>query len=269
MAASVTLVLTSVLYSCVAAYICIRLGGLWPSRTKAPYAILLASGIILQLVTYVLIVLNFAFLAFLPRRKQIPLLATVAACLFHLLPLLLIACTVRALHARLSALTAARPPAQEGRFKLARYGDWFQLLLITVAWVFLSIGSRNVSDALNGRLRHDPSPLLYQLGELVHALTFTSLTYMVLVFSRRMNGFLLLPDKVGPAPLRILAIKADLVVMELGSFGYKYTNSPFVPFQVDLHSHRRHSSSYGPKNSNPHTVARHFCRWVHMAHRVL
>jgi hypothetical protein len=265
MAASVTLVLTSVLYSCVAAYFCLRLRGLWPSRTKAPYAILLASGIVLQLVTYLLIVLNFAFLAFLPRRKQIPLLATIAACLFRLFPLLLIVCTVRALHARLSALTAARPPAQEGRFKLARYGDWFQLLLLAIAWVFLSIESRAVRNALNGRDRHDPP----SLGELVYALTFTSLTYMVLVFSRRMNVFLLLPDQVGPATSRILTIKADLVVMELGSFGYKYANSPSVPFQVDLHDHRRNSSSYGPKNSHPHTLAHHFCRWIHMAHRVL
>ena len=203
MAASITLVLTSVFYSSVAAYFWIQLRVLWRSRTKAPYAILLASGIILQLVTYVLIVLNFAFLAFLPRRKQIPLLAIIAACLFRLLPLLLIVCTVRALHARLSALTVARPRTQEGRFKLVRYGDWFQSLLLTIAWVFLSIESRTVSDALNGRRDHHPAPLPDQLGELVHALTFTSLTYTVLVFSRKMNGFLLLPDRVSPATSKI------------------------------------------------------------------
>lgn len=198
MAVSVTLALTSFVYCGFAGYLTLKLKGLF-TNSKAPYSIILALGIVLQFVVYVLFLLNFIFLAFLPRRRRVPLLGIISASLFRFIPVLLIVCTVRALHARLYALKAAQPARQKGRFRLVWYLDWLQVLLLLATWIFLTITSRTVSDAVNGRrAEHDDHrpPILSQVGELVHALIFTTSAYIMLVFSRRMNGFLLLPDKV-------------------------------------------------------------------------
>lgn len=201
MAVSITLVLTSIIYLLVAAIQCRRILGLLPGRSKAPYSLILSLGLLIQLITYVLIFLNLVFLAFLPRRRRVPLLATVAASLFQSLPLILLICSLRALHARLGALTAAQPAGKRQLLKWIQPFNWFLLLLLSVVWILLSLWSHTLTDALNGRrLEHSNeghrNPLVVRLLELSHALIFVSLTWIILSLSRTMNGFLLLPDKV-------------------------------------------------------------------------
>lgn len=193
MAVAVTLVLTSLLFCGISAYYTLRLKSLF--KSKSPYSHLLIIGIILQLVIYILFLFNFAFLAFLPRQRHFPLLASISASFFRFIPLLLVVCIVRGFHARLAALRVAQPTRQQGRFTLVRWMNWMHVFVLLGVWIFLTITGRTVVDALNGRREH-AAPVLNQIGELVHALIFTSLTYLILVFSRRMNGFLLLPDQV-------------------------------------------------------------------------
>ncbi|CAG8537440.1 12150_t:CDS:10 [Acaulospora colombiana] len=95
--------------------------------------------------------------------------------LLRLTPLLLLACILLALHSRLGSLTAAQPENKRKRFRLA---------------------SRTVSDALNGHREETKYPLITEMGELLHAIIFTCMTYSILQLSRSMNGYLLLPDQV-------------------------------------------------------------------------
>ncbi|KAG8809594.1 hypothetical protein FRC17_003372 [Serendipita sp. 399] len=199
MPVSLTLVLTTIIYLVVAGVQCLRIPSLIPTRTKAPYGLLLIFGLVLQLVTYILIFVNLIFLLIL--RNRLPLVATIAASLFQTIPVILLACILRALHARLAALRAARPVRTKTRYNLIKYLNWFIWLLLLVLSVLLSLWSHNLSDALNGhRLEHSDdghrNSILVRLLELAHAALFTLLVYLVLSLSREMNGFLLLPDKV-------------------------------------------------------------------------
>ncbi|KAG8769427.1 hypothetical protein FRC15_004594, partial [Serendipita sp. 397] len=199
MAVSLTLILTSVIYLIVAGVQCLRVPSLIPSRTKSPYGLLLVLGLVLQLATYVLIVVNLIFMLIL--RKRVPLLVTIAASLFQTIPIMLLMCILRALHSRLAALSAARPIRARTRFNLIKYINWLIWLVLLVICVLLSLWSHTLSDALNGhRLEHSNeghrNSLLVRLLELSNSIFFTLLAYLVLSFSRDMNGFLLLPDKV-------------------------------------------------------------------------
>ncbi|KAG8832100.1 hypothetical protein FRC20_007977, partial [Serendipita sp. 405] len=198
MAVSLTLILTSVIYLIVAGVQCLRVPSLIPSRTKSPYGLLLVLGLVLQLATYVLIVVNLIFMLIL--RKRVPLLVTIAASLFQTIPIMLLMCILRALHSRLAALSAARPIRARTRFNLIKYINWLIWLVLLVICVLLSLWSHTLSDALNGhRLEHSNeghrNSLLVRLLELSNSIFFTLLAYLVLSFSRDMNGFLLLPDK--------------------------------------------------------------------------
>jgi hypothetical protein len=196
MAVSVILVLACLTYLVVTGALCLRLPSLRPSSTKAPYALLLGLGLIIHLVSYTLIIVNFFLLAFLPRRRRIHLLSIICASLLRLTPLVLLGCILLALHSRLGSLTAAQPENKRSRFRISRYLHWLLFACLFIVWVLLSVQSRTVSDALNGHRAETKYPLLTELGELLHAAIFTCMTYSILQLSRSMNGYLLLPDQV-------------------------------------------------------------------------
>ncbi|PVG03283.1 hypothetical protein CPB86DRAFT_779621 [Serendipita vermifera] len=196
MAVSVILALACLTFLIVTGALCLRLPSLRPSSTKAPYALLLGLGLVIHLISYTLIVVNFIILAFLPRRRRISLLSIICASLLRFTPLLLLACILLALHSRLGSLTAAQPENKRKRFRLARYFHWLLFVCLFIVWVFLSVQSRTVSDALNGHRAETKYSLLTEMGELLHAIIFTCMTYSILQLSRKMNGYLLLPDQV-------------------------------------------------------------------------
>ena len=271
MAASITLVLTSIIYLIVAAVQCFRIPSLLPGRSKAPYSLILLLGIFIQLATYVLVFLNLVFLAFLPRRNRAPLLATFAASLFQSLPLIILTCSLRALHGRLGALTAAQPASKRQRLKWIQPLNWILLLLLSVIWILLTLWSHTLTDALNGlRLEHSNdghrNGLVVRLLELSHALIFTLLTWSVLSLSQTMNGFLLLPDKVCSLELSCLQLiectGTPRIILE------DYT---LLPPSSQLHAHRHSPPSTLPKPHHPrtHTLTRILSRRPGMARCIL
>lgn len=292
---SAILVITSVFLGVFSGVLCLRLKELLPSKSKAPrvYLFILVLTLVLQFVTYVLIVTNFLLLLFFPKHKRITFLSIVNGSIIQLIPILLLICTLIALQARLLALKESRPLASRTRFRIANYGNNILCLLLVLSWVLVSIQDRAVPDALNGNHTQHTEPPgdggrersdqkntldLGRLGQLAYAVIFACLTYSIMIHARKVNVYLLLPDQVSyflpltpfspflPELSHFRYLSCQMLKRVLGSVGYKHSHRSPLFVSIELFTDRRCPSTPRQGSEDPivFSLRRNFYRWGHL-----